>query len=114
MVVDIGGGTTEVAVLSSLGDIVYARSVRVGGDRMDEAIINYLRRQHNLLIGESTAERIKTSIGTARMPDDGRVRQSMHIRGRDLLNGVPERNRNQPSPELPKLWQNLCSKSAKR
>ena len=56
MVVDIGGGTTEVAVLS-LGDSVYARSVRVGGDRMDEAIINYLRRQHNLLIGESTAER---------------------------------------------------------
>jgi rod shape-determining protein MreB len=71
MVVDIGGGTTEVAVLS-LGDIVYARSVRVGGDRMDEAIINYLRRHQNLLIGESTAERIKTSIGTARMPDDGR------------------------------------------
>jgi len=88
MVVDIGGGTTEVAVLS-LGDIVYARSVRVGGDRMDEAIINYLRRQHNLLIGESTAERIKTSIGTARMPDDGRG-ASMMIRGRDLLNGVPK------------------------
>ena len=62
MVVDIGGGTTEVAVLS-LGDIVYARSVRVGGDRMDEAIVNYLRRHQNLLIGESTAERIKTSIG---------------------------------------------------
>ena len=79
MVVDIGGGTTEVAVLS-LGDIVYARSVRVGGDRMDEAIISYLRRQQNLLIGEATAERIKTSIGTARMPDDGR----------DLLNGVPK------------------------
>ena len=78
MVVDIGGGTTEVAVLS-LGDIVYARSVRVGGDRMDEAIINYLRRQHNLLVGEATAERIKTSMGT-----------SMMIRGRDLLNGVPK------------------------
>ena len=88
MVVDIGGGTTEVAVLS-LGDIVYARSVRVGGDRMDESIVSYLRRQHNLLVGESTAERIKTSIGTARMPDDGRG-QSMHIRGRDLLNGVPK------------------------
>ena len=88
MVVDIGGGTTEVAVLS-LGDIVYARSVRVGGDRMDEAIISYLRRQQNLLIGESTAERIKTSIGTARMPDDGRG-ASMQIRGRDLLNGVPK------------------------
>jgi len=63
--------------------------IRVGGDRMDEAIINYLRRQHNLLIGESTAERIKTSIGTARMPDDGRG-SSMQIRGRDLLNGVPK------------------------
>jgi len=88
MVVDIGGGTTEVAVLS-LGDIVYARSVRVGGDRMDEAIVSYLRRQHNLLVGEATAERVKTSIGTARMPDDGRG-QSMHIRGRDLLNGVPK------------------------
>jgi MreB/Mrl family cell shape determining protein len=88
MVVDIGGGTTEVAVLS-LGDIVYARSVRVGGDRMDEAIISYLRRQQNLLIGRGTAERIKTSIGTARMPDDGRG-ASMQIRGRDLLNGVPK------------------------
>ncbi|MET4102398.1 rod shape-determining protein MreB [Roseovarius sp. MBR-78] len=88
MVVDIGGGTTEVAVLS-LGDIVYARSVRVGGDRMDEAIINYLRRQQNLLVGESTAERIKTTIGTARMPDDGRG-TSIRVRGRDLLNGVPK------------------------
>jgi rod shape-determining protein MreB len=88
MVVDIGGGTTEVAVLS-LGDIVYARSVRVGGDRMDEAIISYLRRQQNLLVGETTAERIKTSIGTARMPDDGRG-TSMQVRGRDLLNGIPK------------------------
>jgi rod shape-determining protein MreB and related proteins len=88
MVVDIGGGTTEVAVLS-LGDVVYARSVRVGGDRMDEAIISYLRRQHNLLIGEATAEKIKTTIGTARMPDDGRG-QRMEVRGRDLLNGVPK------------------------
>ena len=88
MVVDIGGGTTEVAVLS-LGDIGYARSVRVGGDRMDEAIISYLRRQHNLLVGEATAERIKTQIGTARMPEDGRG-ASMDIRGRDLLNGVPK------------------------
>ncbi|MDZ7906594.1 MAG: rod shape-determining protein [Cypionkella sp.] len=88
MVVDIGGGTTEVAVLS-LGDIVYARSARVGGDRMDEAIISYLRRQTNLLVGETTAERIKTTIGTARMPDDGRG-QVMLIRGRDILNGVPK------------------------
>ena len=88
MVVDVGGGTTEVAVLS-LGDIVYARSIRVGGDRMDESIINYLRRHHNLLVGESTAERIKTSIGTARVPDDARG-SSMMIRGRDILNGIPK------------------------
>ncbi len=88
MVVDIGGGTTEVAVLS-LGDIVYARSIRVGGDKMDEAIISYLRRQQNILIGEATAERIKCTIGTARMPDDGRGR-SIEIRGRDLLNGIPK------------------------
>lgn len=88
MVVDIGGGTTEVAVLS-LGDIVYARSVRIGGDRMDEAIINYLRRQQNLLVGVATAERIKTSIGTARMPRDGHG-TTMMIRGRDLVNGIPK------------------------
>ncbi|MFN3614491.1 MAG: rod shape-determining protein, partial [Rubrimonas sp.] len=88
MVVDIGGGTTEVAVLS-LGDIVYARSVRVGGDKMDEAIISYLRRHQNLLIGEATSERIKKTIGTAMMPADGRG-MSMEIRGRDLLNGVPK------------------------
>ena len=109
MVVDIGGGTTEVAVLS-LGDIVYARSVRVGGDRMDEAIINYLRRHQNLLIGESTAERIKTSIGTARMPDDGRG-ASMTIRGRDLLNGVPketEINQAQVAEALAEPVQQIC------
>ena len=64
MVVDIGGGTTEVAVIS-LGGIVYSRSVRVGGDKMDEAIISYIRRNHNLLIGESSAERIKMDIGAA-------------------------------------------------
>jgi rod shape-determining protein MreB len=88
MIVDVGGGTTEVAVLS-LSDIVYARSVRVGGDKMDEAIISHLRRQHNLLIGESTAERIKKSIGTSRAPADG-VGETLMIRGRDLLNGVPK------------------------
>jgi rod shape-determining protein MreB len=88
MVVDIGGGTTEVAVLS-LGDIVYARSVRVGRRPHGRGDHLLPRRQHNLLVGESTAERIKTSIGTARMPDDGRG-QTMMIRGRDLLNGVPK------------------------
>ena len=111
MVVDIGGGTTEVAVLS-LGDIVYARSVRVGGDRMDEAIISYLRRQQNLLVGETTAERIKTSIGTARMPDDGRG-TSMQIRGRDLLNGVPKEIE-VTRPRSPRRWPNPCSRFAKR
>ncbi len=89
MVVDIGGGTTEVAVIS-LGGIVYARSVRVGGDKMDEAIISYIRRTHNLLIGESSAERIKMVIGAAKPPedenDDGPYQE---LRGRDLMNGVP-------------------------
>lgn len=88
MVVDIGGGTTEVAVLS-LGGIVYSRSVRVGGDKMDEAIIAYIRRNHNVLVGESSAERIKKEIGTANEPEDGQGRQ-MAIKGRDLMNGVPK------------------------
>src|SRR6202011_1904220 len=88
MVVDIGGGTTEVAVLS-LGGIVYSRSVRVGGDKMDEAIISYMRRTHNLLIGESSAERIKKTIASACAPDDGEGR-TMEIKGRDLMNGVPK------------------------
>ena len=88
MVVDIGGGTTEVAVLS-LGGIVYARSVRVGGDKMDEAIIGYIRRNHNLLVGEGSAERIKKEIGSACPPEDGDGRV-MEIKGRDLMNGVPK------------------------
>ena len=89
MVVDIGGGTTEVAVIS-LGGIVYAKSVRVGGDKMDEAIISYIRRAHNLLIGESSAERIKMSIGAARAPDDENDDGPyQELRGRDLMNGVP-------------------------
>src|SRR5256712_1688905 len=88
MVVDIGGGTTEVAVLS-LGGIVYSRSVRVGGVKMDEAIIAYIRRNHNLLVGEGSAERIKKEIGSACMPEDGEGRV-MEIKGRDLMNGVPK------------------------
>jgi rod shape-determining protein MreB and related proteins len=88
MVVDIGGGTTEVAVLS-LGGIVYSRSVRVGGDKMDEAIIRYIRNTHNLLIGESSSERIKKSIGSASPPDDGDG-SMLEIKGRDLMNGVPK------------------------
>jgi rod shape-determining protein MreB and related proteins len=88
MVVDIGGGTTEVAVLS-LGGIVYSRSVRVGGDKMDEAIIAYIRRNHNLLVGEASAERIKKQIGSACPPEDGNGLQ-LEIKGRDLMNGVPK------------------------
>jgi len=88
MVVDIGGGTTEVAVLS-LGGIVYARSVRVGGDKMDEAIIGYIRRNHNLLVGEGSAARIKETIGSAYPPEEGEGR-TMEIKGRDLMNGVPK------------------------
>ena len=88
MVVDIGGGTTEVAVLS-LGGIVYSRSVRVGGDKMDEAIIAYIRRNHNLLVGEGSAERIKKEIGSACVPPDGDG-GVMEIKGRDLMNGVPK------------------------
>jgi len=87
MVVDIGGGTTEVAVLS-LSGVVYSRSVRVGGDMMDEAIIAYMRRHHNLLIGETTAERIKKEIGTARPPEDG-IGLTIDVKGRDLMQGVP-------------------------
>ena len=88
MVVDIGGGTTEVAVLS-LGGIVYSRSVRVGGDKMDEAIIGYLRRNHNLLVGEASAARVKEEIGSACPPENGEG-QVMDIKGRDLMNGVPK------------------------
>ena len=88
MVVDIGGGTTEVAVLSLRG-LAYTTSVRVGGDKMDEAIVSYVRRHHNLLIGEATAERIKKDYGIATMPADG-VGESIQIKGRDLVNGVPK------------------------
>ncbi len=88
LVVDIGGGTTEVAVLS-LGGIVYSRSVRVGGDKMDEAIIGYIRRNYNLLVGEGSAERIKKEIGSGCPPDDGDG-AAMEIKGLDLMNGVPK------------------------
>jgi rod shape-determining protein MreB len=88
MVVDIGGGTTEVAVLSLRG-LAYTTSVRVGGDKMDEAIVSYVRRHHNLLIGEATAERIKKQFGIARKPANG-VGETIHIKGRDLVNGVPK------------------------
>ena len=87
MVVDIGGGTTEVAVLSLRG-LAYSNSIRMGGDKMDDAITAYIRRKHNLLIGEATAERIKNEIGTA-LPPEGKPRK-LNIKGRDLVAGVPK------------------------
>ena len=86
MVVDIGGGTSEVAVIS-LGGIVTARSVRVGGDEFDSAIIQYVKRKHNLLIGERTAESIKIAIGSAYPYED---EQPMEIKGRNLVDGLPK------------------------
>ncbi len=88
MVVDIGGGTTEVAVLS-LGGIVYCKGVRIGGNKMDEAIIGYIRRNQNLLVGESSAERIKEEIGSA-CPTESGEGATIEIKGRDLMNGVPK------------------------
>ena len=85
MIVDIGGGTTEVAVISLAG-IVYSRSIRVGGDKMDEAIVQHIKRRYNLLIGERTAEAIKMEIGNAYPFDEPR---SMQIKGRDMIAGVP-------------------------
>ena len=98
MIVDIGGGTTEVAVIS-LGGIVYSRSVRVGGDKMDEAIINFIRRNHNLLIGESSAERIKLDIGAACPPDQATTGPYREVKGRDLMNGVPREVLVEPAPD---------------
>ncbi len=86
MVVDVGGGTTEVAVIS-LSGIVYSQSVRVGGDKMDEAIIQHMKRKYNLLVGERTAEMIKCSIGTAYPTDEV---LTMEVKGRDLVAGLPK------------------------
>lgn len=86
MIVDIGGGTTEVAVISLAG-IVYAKSVRVAGDKMDESILHYIKRKHNLAIGEHTAELIKTTIGNV-LPEE--PYETMDIKGRDLVSGVPK------------------------
>lgn len=86
MIVDIGGGTTEVAIIS-LGGIVYSQSVRVGGDKMDEALIQHMKRKYNLLIGERTAETIKCTIGNA-YPSD--ITRTMDVKGRDLVAGLPK------------------------
>ena len=87
LVVDIGGGTSEVGVISLQG-LAYSRSARVGGDRMDEAIMSYVRRNYNLMIGEGTAERVKLEIGTARAPSEGTGLET-YVRGRDVGRGVP-------------------------
>jgi rod shape-determining protein MreB len=93
MIVDIGGGTTEVAVISLAG-IVYSKSVRVGGDKMDEAIAQHLKRKYNLLIGERTSEAIKIQIGSAypesaSSPSEAWV-DTMEVKGRDLVSGIPK------------------------
>lgn len=85
-IVDIGGGTTEVAVIT-LKDVVFCRSIRVGGDEMDRAIVSYVKRKYNLLIGERTAEAVKIQIGTVLVDDDV---QEMEVKGRDLVTGVPK------------------------
>ncbi|AWV89046.1 rod shape-determining protein [Bradymonas sediminis] len=86
LIVDVGGGTTEVAVIS-LSGIVYSESVRVGGDKMDEAIVQHMKRKYNLLVGERTAEMIKCTIGTAYPTDEA---MTMEVKGRDLVAGLPK------------------------
>ncbi|MGB9716474.1 MAG: rod shape-determining protein [Thermodesulfovibrionales bacterium] len=87
MIVDIGGGTTDIAVIS-LDGVVYSKAVRVGGDRMDEAIIAYIKRRYNLMIGDRTAEQIKIEIGSAY--NTGSEQRVMEIKGRDLISGIPK------------------------
>lgn len=86
MILDIGGGTTEIAILSLKG-IVYSRSIRIGGDKMDESIVNYIKRRYNILIGERTAEQIQIAVGSA-LPTGQNL--SIEVRGRDLVHGVPK------------------------
>ncbi|MEW6674510.1 MAG: rod shape-determining protein [Nitrospirota bacterium] len=88
MIVDIGGGTTDVAVIS-LDGVVYSKAVRVGGDRMDEAIMAYIKRRYNLMIGDRTAEQIKIEIGSA-YDTGGNEQKVMDIKGRDLISGIPK------------------------
>ncbi len=87
MIVDIGGGTTDIAVISMDG-VVYSKAIRVGGDKMDEAIINYIKRKYNLLIGEMMSESIKIELGSAYKTDN--ERHTMEIKGRDLVSGIPK------------------------
>ena len=89
MVIDVGGGTTDIAILS-LGGIVCSKSLRVGGDKFDEAIIRHIRKQYNLMIGSRTAEELKIGIGTAYIKGKGAPNEGMDVRGRDLLSGLPK------------------------
>ena len=89
MIVDIGGGTTEVAIIS-LGGIVTSKSLRVAGDELDQSIINYIKREYNLMIGERTAEQIKMEIGSAYKADADEEELTMDIKGRDLITGLPK------------------------
>jgi rod shape-determining protein MreB len=86
MIIDIGGGTTEVAIISMSG-VVYSKSIRIAGDEMDEAIVNYIKRKYNLLIGERTAEQVKIQIGSAYPLEE---RLTMEVKGRDLVAGIPK------------------------
>ena len=86
MIIDIGGGTTEVAIISMSG-VVYSKSIRIAGDEMDEAIVNYIKRKYNLLIGERTAEEVKIQIGSAYPLEE---RLTMEVKGRDLVAGIPK------------------------
>jgi rod shape-determining protein MreB len=88
MIVDIGGGTTEVAIIS-LGGVVYGYSLRIGGDKIDDAIVQYIRKEYNVLIGEMTAEKIKKTIGSAKVEGLSKEKELI-IRGRDLVNGIPK------------------------
>lgn len=87
MIIDVGGGTTEIAVIS-LGGIVTSKSIRIAGDEFDDAIINFLRKKHNLVIGETTAEEIKIKIGNV-YPDKSDKKNKMHVKGRDAVTGLP-------------------------
>ena len=89
MVVDVGGGTTEVAIVS-LGGIVTCKSIRIAGDEMDEAIINYVKRSYNMMIGERTAEEVKIGLGSAYLEKDEDRSETMDVRGRDLVTGLPK------------------------
>ncbi|SHE66190.1 rod shape-determining protein [Clostridium fallax] len=89
MIVDIGGGTTEVAIIS-LGGIVTSKSLRIAGDELDQAIIGYIKREYNLMIGERTSEQIKMEIGSAFKADEFEEEASMEIKGRDLISGLPK------------------------